>query len=415
MKKSSILSIILLFGLYLPNQAWSYPYSEIYVFGDSLSDTGRFFEATGQPTEPFYDGHFSDGPMWVEYLAYELDLGYNPETNFSWGGATTGTTNTLGDKLPGLQQQVNTYIEGTSAADSTALYVVWAGSNDFLAGVTNPTKTINTSVTNIVTAVTNLRDHGAKHILVPNLPDLGTTPRAKASGISTTMTQLTVAFNKALAKSLLPLEVIQVDMPATFEIVSDPDTIAKSSFSLTNVTEVCLNQEAGTICEDASTYFYWDDIHPSTVGHELIALFFFGAVADTSYLFSTEPDPYNPPLLSIPVVEIVTDTGTKVFFKAVMMQPDSSVYILDLAGNSLQTTKSFKDIVTLPNDRQYPTFDLSSGILSMPIVHLIASEATAEGLLLNFSGKFSVELTHQMSTNPFSMPSFLLTGAVPLE
>jgi phospholipase/lecithinase/hemolysin len=358
MKKSLIFSMIMFFGCYLPNQAWSYPYSEIYVFGDSLSDTGRIFGAIGEPPEPYYEGHFSDGPTWVEYLAYELDLGYNPETNFAWGGATTGTTNVWGDELPGLQQQVNSYVEGTDLADSAALYVVWAGSNDFLNGVTNAEEAIGAAITNIVTAVTNLRNHGAKHILVPNMPALGKTPRGKASGNSTTLSQLTAAFNQALAQSL-PLDVTQVDMPAAFEMISDPETIAKSSFSfLTNVTEVCFDQEAETLCGDPSTHFFWDDIHPTTIAHEIIALVFFSAVADTAYLFSTEPDPYNPPLLTIPVVEIETDTGTEVLFRVSMMQPDSSVYILDLAGNSLQTTKSFKSIVTLPNDRQYPTFDL---------------------------------------------------------
>ena len=58
---------------------------EIYVFGDSLSDTGNLFLLTGGtssdvfttdpgksprlPTPPFYDGRASNGPVWIEQFA----------------------------------------------------------------------------------------------------------------------------------------------------------------------------------------------------------------------------------------------------------------------------------------------------------------------------------------------------------
>ena len=41
----------------------------IIVFGDSLSDTGNAFEATGHgepPSTPYFDGRFSNGPVWVQ-------------------------------------------------------------------------------------------------------------------------------------------------------------------------------------------------------------------------------------------------------------------------------------------------------------------------------------------------------------
>ena len=43
--KYFIFKAILIILLYLPTQVWSYPYTEMYVFGDSLSDTGRLFQA----------------------------------------------------------------------------------------------------------------------------------------------------------------------------------------------------------------------------------------------------------------------------------------------------------------------------------------------------------------------------------
>ena len=64
---------------------------EIYVFGDSLSDTGNLFLLTGGtsgdvfttdpdksprlPTPPFYDGRASNGPVWIEQFAAQLGVG----------------------------------------------------------------------------------------------------------------------------------------------------------------------------------------------------------------------------------------------------------------------------------------------------------------------------------------------------
>ncbi|KAJ2667887.1 hypothetical protein GGH99_006550, partial [Coemansia sp. RSA 1285] len=43
----------------------------LYIFGDSLSDTGRLHTMTFGlvPPEPYWEGRFSNGPLWIEYLA----------------------------------------------------------------------------------------------------------------------------------------------------------------------------------------------------------------------------------------------------------------------------------------------------------------------------------------------------------
>ena len=43
----------------------------IYVFGDSLHDTGNLFKATEgeMPSRIYYEGRFSNGPVYCEYLA----------------------------------------------------------------------------------------------------------------------------------------------------------------------------------------------------------------------------------------------------------------------------------------------------------------------------------------------------------
>ena len=87
-------------------------FSNMVVFGDSLSDTGNLFIATGgtQPPagQPYFNGRFSDGPLWVESLAagLNLPLASNPYlvggNNYAFAGARTGTSSSP----PGLLAQV---------------------------------------------------------------------------------------------------------------------------------------------------------------------------------------------------------------------------------------------------------------------------------------------------------------------
>ena len=104
------------------------------MFGDSLSDTGNLYRATGNliPPPPYFNGRLSNGPLWVEYLAPKLNLTYTPQTNFAFAGATTGTLNTTLPIFPGLQQEVNQFTALNPVADPAALYIVWSGANDYL-------------------------------------------------------------------------------------------------------------------------------------------------------------------------------------------------------------------------------------------------------------------------------------------
>ena len=77
-------------------------YSAIYAFGDSLSDVGNVFTALGGslPANPYVNGQFSNGPVWVQDLANIAKLSpLTPSilggTDYAWGDATTGYAGTL--------------------------------------------------------------------------------------------------------------------------------------------------------------------------------------------------------------------------------------------------------------------------------------------------------------------------------
>jgi len=416
-KKSFIFKAILIIGLYLPTQLWSYPYTEIYVFGDSLSDSGRLFQAIAVPPKPYFDGRSSNGKVWVEYLATGLNLTYNPQTNFAWAGASTGTLNVWEPEYPdvtlwGLQQQVDSYLENTKSADSNALYIVWAGGIDFLGDVSDPQKTITTAITNLVTTVAKLRQHGAQHLMVANMPDLGKSPRGLASDSSAAMSVLTQAFNQALAENLQPFNVIQVDMPSALDVITDSSTFFAPQFpKLTNFTEACLDKKAGTVCDNPNQSFFWDDIHPSTLGHQAISLFFYAAIAEPIYMSYGEKA-----FLNLPLVQINSDASQSFLLDINLSDnPFDNAFLFTVEGGTLQSTKPLQNIFTFPSGYHYPTFEGSTGLLQLPIVHLVEPKTSADDALpFNVTAKYQVELGLMPNTtgDPLQAPLFGLTNAV---
>lgn len=260
---------------FVPLQAQAASFSQIFVFGDSLSDTGNTFEATGiPPSPPYFEERFSNGPVWVDYLAEDLGLSSDRRTNYAFGGATTGSNNNTLlpsgiPSLPGLQQQVDSFKATNTTADPNALYVVWAGANDYLGGnITDPTVPVN----NLTSTVSTLSDYGAKNVLVVNLPDLGRTPATSNDRqIADNLNVLSTFHNLELTNSLSILSqqndtnIISLDINSLFNrAIANP-----SEFGLTNVTDACLTQ-AG-VCSNPNEYLFWDDLHPTTVVHELVS------------------------------------------------------------------------------------------------------------------------------------------------
>lgn len=270
-------------------------YDEIYVFGDSLSDTGNVFNATAgaiPPSPTYFNGRFSNGPVWVEYLALDLGLTFNPSTNFAFGGATTGFDNIGLASLPGLQQQINGFTAANLSANPNALYIVWAGANDyfnyFSGGVTNPTET----VANLSTAVTSFADVGAQNIMVVNLPDLGKFPvttgvDSQSSGYFSTLTNAHNSGLRAtrnfLSQQISPdINIIPLDVNSLFNrVIADP-----GEFGFTNVTDSCigdssvvpLNIATQPVACTPDKFLFWDEIHPTTATHQLIGELAFSAL-----------------------------------------------------------------------------------------------------------------------------------------
>jgi thermolabile hemolysin len=247
-------------------------FDEVYVFGDSLSDTGNVYQATnGQapPSPPYFDGRYSNGPVWVEYLADELDLADAELKDFAFGGATTGrTNNTSAAGMIGLQQQIDRFIATNPDPDPDALYIIWAGANDYLGGtVTNPSEPL----ANLSQAITDLADAGAQTILVANLPDLGEIPLTRYTERSTSLSSLSQQHNAQLAELIDRLQprlapdvnLLLLDVNSLFaDAIANPDR-----YGFSDVNSSCLEIR----CPNPDGYLFWDQLHPSTAAHEQLA------------------------------------------------------------------------------------------------------------------------------------------------
>jgi len=247
----------------------AHAFSQIVAFGDSLTDNGNLFALTGQPPAPYFSGRFSNGPVWVETLAGSLGITLDDR---AVGGALTGTGHEAGLIGLGMTNQFNQYIS-EGPADPNALYVIWGGANDFLNLTTDPATAVGIAVSNLVNGVTNLMAAGAQHFLVPNLPDLGLTPRSLISpdgGSGATI--ISSIFNGSLAfnMGLVGADITILD---TFTLLQD--VVANpAGFGLTNVTEPCFDAAAlpsATLCANPDQYAFWDDIHPTNTLHNQLA------------------------------------------------------------------------------------------------------------------------------------------------
>lgn len=160
----------------------------------------------------------------------------------------------------------------TGGAYPAALHTVWIGANDLFTTLTfggNMGLTIHHAVQNTAQSVVALASHGARHILVANLPDLGLTPFGRSLGPigSAQLSYLTDVYNAGLDKALDSLDAagiptIRLDAAGLIrEIAADPE-----GFGLVNAT-----QEAVDSGNNADDYLFWDGVHPTIAGHLVVA------------------------------------------------------------------------------------------------------------------------------------------------
>jgi outer membrane lipase/esterase len=166
----------------------------LLIFGDSFSDTGAGFALTEEaglippipPAPAYFDGRYSDGPNWVDYVSQFLKL---PNQDFAVGGAQTGSGNALigyGPVLGGLFQEIARFKKANKFIKPDVLTVIFIGTNDLLSLVlTHSISSITpavvelqmqTAIMQLAESLTDLQNLGANKTIIWNLFNLGQTP-----------------------------------------------------------------------------------------------------------------------------------------------------------------------------------------------------------------------------------------------
>ncbi len=228
-RKGRFLIIAIALILFVGKAGLALAYSTVVSLGDSLSDNGNI-------------GRYTDGPLWVELLADHYAV---PLVDIAYAGATTGYDNpAAGLSYTGLQWQV----EQLKSLPADSLITLWAGVNDELQ-LRPPLD----AASNINLALENLYTAGGRNFVVPNLPNIGSTPSIVTDPLASEAATLwTIAFNTSLEGALQAFDTLH----------PDADLFFVDAFTIF---------EGYTVGSPEWMALFWTDgFHPSSVGHQRI-------------------------------------------------------------------------------------------------------------------------------------------------
>jgi len=257
-------------------QATTPSYSNLIVFGDSYCDVGNLFLATGgaEAAPPYFEGRFSNGPIWLDHVAGFLGLPLKPSllngTDYAFGGAwVTQPQSVTG--VPSVPQQVETYlVQHHGKADPNALYILEGGGNDILDTTTGTPQALGLQIAEgIAGSELLLREAGARHFVIPNLLNVSLLPAA--AGNTAFAATASLATNKAedellrFEETLEDVHILRMDIFSLISaVVTDP-----THFGFSNITTPCLTT---AVCSDPDHTFFWDTHHPTEFGHSFFAV-----------------------------------------------------------------------------------------------------------------------------------------------
>ncbi|MGB9095396.1 SGNH/GDSL hydrolase family protein, partial [Erwinia sp.] len=180
---------------YLCSASPALSWDQIYVFGDSLSDSGN----NGRYT---WDG--SQHPLYDDVLAAKINQSLRPSdrggTNYAAGDAVAVPAL---NPIDNTADQLQAYLAANGGkADADGLYVHWVGGNDLAAAALNPVLAngiVRASAFAAANQVHELLAAGANTVIVPTVPNIGATPALLEAVIQTALapvvdSALTAAF-----------------------------------------------------------------------------------------------------------------------------------------------------------------------------------------------------------------------------
>jgi len=279
-------------------------FSQVYVFGDSLSDTGNLASIVGPfPSPPFYDNRVSNGPVAVEILAEKLGLPLH--TSLHLVGPAVGSNyaiagaNAAGNEGIDLPMQLNIFLANHGyRAPGDALYVIMIGGNDIRGARAAIDKTsakaiINSAVQQVLFTLDALIQSGARRFLIVNSPNIGIIPETSILSVvnddpmlARRATKLSRYYRNQLHKYIEQYEDNENIKIIEFDLFKQFNKLIKKSekYGFTNSTEACFSSITFTFNEGCNfslnfdQYIFFDEIHPTARVHAIIGNAFYKAV-----------------------------------------------------------------------------------------------------------------------------------------
>ncbi len=291
------------------------PITDLYFFGDSLTDAGNaaiLNSGPGAPprspvpypdagytpvyvppwTRPYEtSGRFTDGFTWATPFASALGFpgAAAPSGagghNYAIGGATVVPGANPPVPPPSAVEQLAAFRATHGGApgttfDPAALYFIGAGGNDLrsiLTGAISPVDGAAGIVGGYASMVTDLLGWGAQRIVLWNVPDITLSPQfqaALAAGLippaqAAAFVGLIDQINAGLGQLDALPGVDVFDLTGLLrDIVADP-----AGYGLLNATLPCgfvdVYVATGGGCTQA--FLFWDGVHPTSAGHAVLA------------------------------------------------------------------------------------------------------------------------------------------------
>ena len=293
--------LVLILFLIVSSQSFAQKsFSQIYVFGDSLSDTGNLASVLDftLPDPPFYQSsRITNGPVAVEVMASQLGITLTP--SFHLIGAEQGTNYAVvggrasvdASEPTGLLFQISSFLANhPNGAPNDALYIMFIGANDVrdasrLATEEQRLAHLDLAIYNIQASLAQLTAVGAKHILIVDVPNIGRTPEAAIIAqllgdrdFPKLATALVNNFNKKLRKVTLDLRKKigphNVQFFSAYRVMEFMLNHAEQ-LGFSNSTDACYDSEnfqfyANCSVELMPSYFFFDYLHPTAKVHKKI-------------------------------------------------------------------------------------------------------------------------------------------------
>jgi hypothetical protein len=263
------------FALSQPTNSGQPSYKALFCFGASWTDTQH---------GPYWNGRYSNGPMWPEYLSTNLGLAYVPSNNFAVGGDSYSAV---------LWSQISPLTRFTNA--ESALFAFDSDANGWPFWNSTDSQWDFYNLDNLLSlsnSIVMLYSLGARSIVIPDMYGWGTAQPAAleyplSSGDLANISSEIAGFNAALATVLDHIDTEYPDLRLFrlgFHNMLENLLLEYSSYGFAKATVDALGDD--TLLDKSYTgpganYCYWDDLHPTSKMHAIWANWYYEIVSRT--------------------------------------------------------------------------------------------------------------------------------------